>query len=127
MESCSSSTVENVTMALPLVRERVPDLRTVIAVVKWFHRRALVTLAANAPSVERVFSAAYEPFDPMTGKRLRRSTWERTSPRSVARETQFMRALIASGFDPLTRAGDGRGWVRSAGPTLSGTSLGAPR
>ncbi len=54
----------------------MPQLRTVIAVVKWFHRRALVTLAHHAPSVERLFAAAYEPYDPVTGKLLRRSTWE---------------------------------------------------
>ncbi len=112
VEDRSATTLENVTMALPLVQERVSQLRTVIAVVKWFHRRALVTLAHHAPSVERLFAAAYEPYDPVTGKLLRRSTWETTSPRSVAQETRYMRALIARGFDPLAR--DGRGWARTA-------------
>lgn len=113
VEGCSSSTVENVVMALPLVLERRSDLRTVIAVVKWFHRRALLTLAHHAPSIERIFAATYEPFDPVTGKLLLRSTWEQTSPRSVERETRYMRALVASGVDLLTHAPDGGGWVRS--------------
>lgn len=111
VEDRSATTVENVTMALPLVHERVPELRTVIAVVKWFHRRALVTLAGHAPSVERIFAAAYEPYDPVTGKILLRSTWERSSPRSVRQETRYMRALLEGGVDPLRR--DGSGWVRT--------------
>ncbi len=111
VEDRSTSTLENVTMALPLLRQRLSDVRTVIAVVKWFHRRALVTLARHSSSVERIYAATYEPFDPLTGKLLQRSTWDRTSPRSVARETAFMRALVATGVDPLTR--DGRGWVRT--------------
>jgi uncharacterized SAM-binding protein YcdF (DUF218 family) len=111
VESRSQSTYENVTMAMPLVLDRVGDLRTVLAVVKWFHRRALVTLAHHVPTIERIFAATYEPYDPVTGKLLLRTTWERTSPLSVARETNYMRAMIAAGFDPLVR--DTSGWVRS--------------
>jgi uncharacterized SAM-binding protein YcdF (DUF218 family) len=111
VENASRSTYENVTMALPLLRDRVGDVRTVLAVVKWFHRRALVTLARHIPSVERIYAAAYEPHDPVTGKVLLRSTWQTTSPRSVARELAFMRSLVAGGFDPLVRTDDG--WVRS--------------
>ena len=112
VESRSQSTYENVMMAMPLVLDRVGDVRTVLAVVKWFHRRALVTLAHHAPTIERIFAATYEPYDPVTGKRLLRTTWERTSPLSVARETKYMRSMIAGGFDPLVR--DTSGWVRSA-------------
>jgi uncharacterized SAM-binding protein YcdF (DUF218 family) len=111
VESRSGSTYENVTLALPLIQERVGEPRAVVAVVKWFHRRALLTLAHHIPSIERIYAAAYEPYDPVTGRRLLRSTWERTSPLSVHRETEYMRSLLAEGFDPLVR--DGSGWVRS--------------
>ena len=47
----------------------------------------------------------------MTGNLLLRTTWERTSPLSVARETKYMRSMIARGFDPLVP--DTSGWVRS--------------
>ncbi len=95
VESRSQSTYENVMMAMPLVLERVDDVRTVLTVVKWFHRRALVTLAHHVPTIERIFAAAYEPYDPVTGKLLLRTTWQRTSPLSVARETKYMRSMIA--------------------------------
>ena len=111
VESRSQSTYENVMMAMPLVLDRVGDVRTVLAVVKWFHRRALVTLAHHVPAIERIFASTYEPFDPVTGKLLLRTTWERTSPLSVAQETKYMRSMIAAGFDPLVR--DTSGWVRS--------------
>jgi uncharacterized SAM-binding protein YcdF (DUF218 family) len=111
VERQSKSTVENVRLALPLIIDRVGNPRTVIAVVKWFHHRALVVLAHHVQSVERIFSSAYEPFDPATGKRLLRSTWRQTSPRSVREETARMRSLIGRGWDPLIR--DGHGWVRS--------------
>ena len=111
VESRSQSTYENVSMAMPLVLDRVGELRTVLAVVKWFHRRALVTLAHHVPTIQRIFAATYEPYDPVTDKLLLRSTWERTSPLSVERETRYMRSMIAGGFDPLVR--DTSGWVRS--------------
>ncbi len=111
VESRSQSTYENVMMAMPLVLDRVGDVRTVLAVVKWFHRRALVTLAHHVPTIERIFAATYEPFDPVTGKLLLRTTWARTSPVSVAQETSYMRSMIARGFDPLVR--DAPGWIRS--------------
>ena len=111
VESRSQSTYENVMMAMPLVLDRVGDLRTALAVVKWFHRRALVALAHHVPTIERIYAATYEPYDPVTGKLLLRATWERTSPLSVARETKYMRSMIAGGFDPLVR--DTSGWVRS--------------
>lgn len=54
VEEKSASTLENVTMAIPLVLERVPELRTVLAVVKWYHRRALLTLAHHVTSIEHI-------------------------------------------------------------------------
>jgi uncharacterized SAM-binding protein YcdF (DUF218 family) len=67
VESHSQSTYENVMMAMPLVIDRVGDLRTVLAVVKWFHRRALVTLAHHVPTIERIFAATYEGTSDFSG------------------------------------------------------------
>jgi uncharacterized SAM-binding protein YcdF (DUF218 family) len=114
VEAESQTTTENVTLALPLIRERIGDPDTAVAVVKWFHRRALVLLARYAPSIRRIFAADYEPFDPVTGKRLRRDTWVTSSPRSCRGETGAMQKLIGDGWDPLRR--DGFGWVRTRPP-----------
>ncbi|MBO0880765.1 MAG: YdcF family protein, partial [Mycobacterium sp.] len=63
VENRSATTVENVTMSAPLIAQTVGPVRTVIAVVKWYHRRALVTLAAQAPYISRIYAADYEPFN----------------------------------------------------------------
>ena len=111
VEDRSTTTLENVTMAAPLIAEAVGSVRSVIAVVKWFHRRALVNLAAHAPHIERIYAAAYEPFN--TGRRivLGRQNWAESCPRSVHRETRYMRGLDADGFDLLQRTD--AGWVRT--------------
>jgi hypothetical protein len=114
VEDRSTSTVENVTMSAPLIAEAVGSVRSVIAVVKWYHRRALVTMARHAPHIERIYAADYEPFNAERRIVLGRHNWADSVPRSVARETRYMRGLSADGFDLLQRSD--AGWVRTRSP-----------
>lgn len=111
LEDRSTTTVENVTLSAPLIANVVGDVRSVIAVVKWYHRRALVTLAAHAPNIERIYAADYEPFNADSRIVLGRRNWAEFSPGTVERETRYMRGLAASGFDLLQRTDSG--WVRT--------------
>jgi hypothetical protein len=111
VEDRSTTTFENVTMSAPLIADAVGTVRSVIAVVKWYHRRALVTLARHAPRIERIFAADYEPFNAERRIVLSRHNWADSAPRSVERETRYMRELAADGFDLLHRADPG--WVRT--------------
>lgn len=110
-ETNSISTTENVTFALPLIEQAVGAPRSVIAVVKWYHRRALVTLCQHAPSVERVFAADYEPFNTDRRLALSRANWRDACPQSVEREMKYMAEFAQAGIDRLARTD--RGWVRS--------------
>lgn len=112
VEDRSTTTLENVTMAAPLIAETVGKVRSVIAVVKWFHRRALVNLAAHIPHLERIYAADYEPFNTQRRIALSRQNWTNSCPRSVHRETRYMRDLTANGFDVLQRTGSG--WLRTS-------------
>jgi len=108
----SAHTLENVTLARPLVLERIGEPRTAIAVVKWYHRRALILLAQHMPSLQRIYAADYAPFNTDRGIALTRETWEDSCPRSVDRESGYLREWQARGVDLLTRA-DGGGWIRT--------------
>lgn len=110
-ETESSTTTENVTFALPLIQDRIGAPRSAIAVVKWYHRRALVSLARLAPSLERIYAADYEPFNTDRRISLARSNWRESCPRSVERERTYMTELAAEGVDVLTRTK--QGWVRT--------------
>lgn len=96
VENRSSSTNENVLFALPLIEQRCPKPRSVIAVVKSNHRRALVTLAQHAPSVDRIYAADYAPV---------------SKPERIDKELRYMSDLLAAGVDLLVA--DGSGWRRS--------------
>lgn len=62
VEDRSTNTLENVTMAWPLVRERCPEVTTVLAVAKWMHsRRVLMTLKRNWPPGIRYYARTYAP------------------------------------------------------------------
>lgn len=111
VEDRSTTTVENVTLSEPLIAEIVGEVRSVIAVVKWYHRRAAVTLAAQAPHIERIYAADYEPFNADSRTVLGRRNWADFSPGTVERETRTMRDLAARGFDMLERTD--AGWVRT--------------
>jgi uncharacterized SAM-binding protein YcdF (DUF218 family) len=97
VENRSSYTHENIHFALPLILERQPSPRRVIAVVKQNHRRALVLLAGHVPTVERIYSATYPA--PAT-------------PDRTERELRYLRELTAAGVDPLVADGDG--WRRTS-------------
>jgi hypothetical protein len=114
VEDKSVHTLENVTLARPLIESALGEVRTVIAVTKWYHRRAVVLLAQHMPSLERIYVADYAPFNTDRGISLTRETWEDSCPRSVAKETQYLREMQANGSDLLTRSSGG-GWVRSQG------------
>lgn len=116
LERKSVNTWENVELASTLLRQRGEHVRSVITVVKWYHRRALLILASRMPEVERVFAVDYEPRDPATGHCVTRTGW-RAGAASVARETTYMRDLLAKGFDPLQR--DGQGWVRTTAANIN--------
>lgn len=111
VESQATNTVENVSYSVSLLNEKLIQVRRITAVVKWFHRRALVLLAAGMPSVERIYAADYEPLDVVTGKHLLRQTWAETSPKSCHNETMYLTQMAQAGYDLLVRHGDG--WVRS--------------
>lgn len=62
VEDRSSNTLENVTMALPLVQARCPRITRVLAVTKWMHsRRVLMTLKRNWPEGIRYYAQSYAP------------------------------------------------------------------
>ncbi len=56
LERESTTTVGNVDFARPLMEARCGPVHTVIAIVKWWHRRALHVLAAGMPSVQRIYA-----------------------------------------------------------------------
>lgn len=95
VENASSTTLENVVFALPMLAE-LPPAKKVITVVKRHHRRALVTLALHAPSIERLYAVDY-PAETRNDR--------------IAKEVQHMRALAERGIDLLVS--DGEGWRRS--------------
>ena len=96
VENRSSNTYENVLFALPLIEERRPNPRSVIAVVKSSHRRALITLAHYAPSIGRIYAVAYEV---------------EVGAERIAKEHRHVRELVGAGVDPLVA--DGQGWSRT--------------
>jgi len=96
VEHRSTSTHENVVFALPLIEGRHLQPRTVIAVVKRHHRRALITLARHVPSIERIYAVDYDGG--VTAAR-------------ADKEHRYVRSLIADGYDPLVA--DGHGWRRT--------------
>lgn len=103
VENRSANTPENVLFAVPLIEalcERPPA--TVIAVVKRFHRRGLITLARYIPSVERIYAVDYEPDVALAPP----------SPDRTQRETKHFESLAAEGVDLLIA--DGNGWRRTS-------------
>lgn len=98
-------------MAKPLLTD-LGEIRTVLAVVKWNHRRALIHLAEQIPAIERIYAADYEPFNRTTRRSLSRANWRETCPRRVHRETQYLMAMQAEGRDMLQQTS--AGWIRTS-------------
>jgi uncharacterized SAM-binding protein YcdF (DUF218 family) len=103
VENRSTNTPENVLFALPLIEARCAEPPvTVIAVVKRFHRRALITLARFVPSVERIYAVVYEP-----DVAIAPPSSDRTE-----RELAHLESLAAECVDLLVA--DGNGWCRTS-------------
>lgn len=115
IENTSVSTLENVLHARPLVEARFGPVQSVIAVAKWYHRRAALTLLNHWPALQQVFTLTYEPGR-LDGEPLTRSNWatHRLGTR-VAKEYEYLRQLSRTpGIVPITRQQGA--WVRSTPP-----------
>ncbi|HXW44965.1 MAG TPA: YdcF family protein [Streptosporangiaceae bacterium] len=112
VERRSASTFENVLFARPLIEETLGEPSSAIAVVKWHHRRAVLILARQMPSLRRIFTVTYEPPDLITGRRVTRENWPQADAEGrVRREYAVIRRLIRDGtVDDL--AASGHGWTR---------------
>jgi uncharacterized SAM-binding protein YcdF (DUF218 family) len=112
VERQSRNTFENVALAGEMIQPVIEQPETAIAVVKWHHRRAVLLLARNIPSLRRIFTVTYEPPDPVTGRPVTRGNWPELDADRVRREYDAIHALLSDGrADDL--APSGHGWMRS--------------
>ncbi len=118
IERQSTNTFENVTFARPLITRAIGEPETAIAVLKWHHRRAVLLLARNIPSLRRIFTVTYDPPDPCTGQPVTRESWPRLDADRVRREFDVVRELLRDRrVDVLAAAGCG--WTRAASDAAS--------
>ena len=111
IERQSRNTFENVVFARQLIAPVASEPETAIAVVKWFHRRAVLLLARNVPSLRRIFTVTYEPPDLDTGKPVTRGNWPELDADRVRREFDVIHSLLENRqVDEL--AASGHGWTR---------------
>lgn len=118
VENASTTTLENVLHSRPLIEERLGTVTSAIAVVKWFHRRAILTLLNHVPSLTRVHAVAYDPDVTETGSPVTRTNWPGTPHATpVAKEFVYLQRLNEHpDITPIVRR-DGA-WVRDpAGAT----------
>jgi hypothetical protein len=107
VEGQSTSSLENVTFALPLIAEKVPltSLTAIIAICKWMHsRRILMTLKRHFPPGIRYYAHTYEP------EGITRENWP-LSPRqqsaNVLKNWERIPQYLAWGhIEEITRVGD---------------------
>jgi uncharacterized SAM-binding protein YcdF (DUF218 family) len=113
VENRSTTSVGNVAEAVPLIAERYAEVRTVIAVVKWWQRRQLHVLAKGMPSVERIYSVTWNPAARVTGLPYDTTNWAQSGDRMrIKGEYEYFRRQLHQGDLPwLARNGDG--WVRA--------------
>lgn len=102
------------TNSIPLIEKRVHGSQSAIAVVKWYHRRAVVTLASHMPSLQRIYAVSYEPSLGYGSTAVTRDNWHESARQSIEREATYMHQLLEDGVDVLTRSESG--WIRSAAP-----------
>lgn len=118
VEGTSTTTLENVLHSRPLIEERLGTVSSAVAVVKWSHRRAILTLMNLVPSLTRVHAVTYDPDVTETGSPVTRTNWPDTPHATrVAKEFVHLRQLNERrGITPIVRR-DGA-WVRDpAGAT----------
>lgn len=114
IERESTTTVGNIAHACPLIEAQLGQVRTVIAVVKWWHRRALHVLAAGMPSAERIYAVIWQPPARPTGILYKRQTWATSADADRLRsEYHYLDDLLRRGELP-TLVRDGNGWVRGS-------------
>ena len=114
VEDRSRTTLENVLFAAPLITARIGPLKRVMTIVKWYHRRALLTIAHHIPEIELLNVVTYDPRDPDTGKLVCRDDWWTTGRQRVEKERRYILELIDDGYDPLARTSTG--WERTMRP-----------
>lgn len=107
VEKQSTNTLENVTLALPLIEQKLPlaSIRSVLAVCKWMHsRRALMTLKRHLPSGIRYYAHTYEPSS------ITRQNWHenpRTASANVLKNWENIpKYLEWQHITEITRDGD---------------------
>jgi uncharacterized SAM-binding protein YcdF (DUF218 family) len=111
IERQSRNTFENVTFAKRLIQPVIGDPETAIAVVKWYHRRAVLLLARNIPSLRRIFTVTYDPPDLDTGEPVTRDNWAELDASRVRREFDAIQSLLKQRqVDELVASGSG--WAR---------------
>jgi uncharacterized SAM-binding protein YcdF (DUF218 family) len=112
VENRSTTSVDNVAEAKPLIAERYAEVRTVIAVVKWWQRRQLHVLAEGMPSVERIYAVTWNPAARMTGLPYDATDWAGSADAQLIRnEYEYFRGELHRGELPWL-ARDGDGWIR---------------
>lgn len=112
VERQSRNTFENVIFARALLDNVVGTPETAIAVTKWHHRRAILLLARNIPTLRRIFTVTYDPPADTTGTPVTRDTWPQLEASRVRREYDVIHALLGERkIDELTA--EGHGWTRA--------------
>lgn len=106
LENRSSNTLENVTFAVPKIREalNIDSVQTIAAVVKWYHcRRAIMTLKQNLPIKARYYALTYEP------ESIGRTNWWMTdeSRRRVLKEWDNIPRYLEKGYIADIQGEDG--------------------
>lgn len=116
VERSSRTTAENVAFARPLIHAALGEVTSVVAVVVWYHVRAVYQLAAQLPGVRLIHTLAYEHEDRWTGRTVTRQSWPHTgSARRVLHEYRTVHHMRLNGeLPPLIRSG--AGWTRHPHP-----------
>lgn len=113
VENTSRTTLENVLHARPLIRARLEQARSAIAVVKWSHRRAILTLLNHIRSLTRVHAVTYDPDATEDGTPVTRHNWpDGPHATRVAKEYEYLRRLTTTPGIVAIERRDGA-WVRA--------------
>jgi hypothetical protein len=98
-------------LARPLIEATVGQPTTAIARVKWYHYRAVLTLAQHLRSLQRIYTVTYDPCYPPNRVAISRDNWTATSRARVRHEYLAIQHLRrGGGVSGLHRSN--RGWVR---------------
>jgi hypothetical protein len=113
VERRSQTSKENVLFAASLIEEHLGQVRTMIAVTKWWQRRQIHQLAAGFSSVERIYAATWNPLARADGRAYDRTTWASSTDRPrIESEHDYLKRLLTSGeLPPLSRTS--AGWTRA--------------